>query len=326
MRYELPTQVKSSLATRAARLHHLLLHAIRNNWHDFTEAERATLRERHPRWVPTHPRFVRVTPTADNPEGIELNFEAGESFLYTHRQMIASVNVQLAALNEPALVPWSAIPAPDDADYPVPGRTSNGPANDIKSDAFYTVLQERVATVQTPEVLRANSLAAVGAYVESAIHDFLHGRWAAVSPGPMAAFPPLNPTNVNPVIPAQFDAPIVDWLGHPWSSHVNADFWKLHGWVDQVAEAWRVAQGLSGISWTDTWQGDLPADQQPDFSPNMLVADRLVHLHDHFEHGHHSAHNLMEVLKTINQFERCEIGFDYVIRRRVPIKPLKTSS
>ncbi len=326
MRYELPIEVKLSLATRGARLHHLLWHAIRNNWHDFSDPERDKLRQRHPGWVPPNPRFIKVAPTPDNPGGTEINFDGGESFLYMHRQMINSVNVQLAALNQPALVPWPTIPEIDDPDYPVPGRTPDGPETDVKSDAFLEVLKRRATNVLDPEVLRANDLSAVGAFVESAIHDFLHMRWASVSSGMMASFPRLDPANTEPSIPAQFDELHVDWLGHPYSSHVNSDFWRLHAWVDQVVEAWRIARGFSTISWTDTWEGDRPAVTQPDFSPRMPSSERLVRLHDHFEHGHHSNHDMMDVFKTLNQFEHCHIGFDYITEHQIPITPLKASS
>ncbi|HEX8913351.1 MAG TPA: hypothetical protein VF796_13405 [Humisphaera sp.] len=308
MRFELPTQVKQSLAARGVRLHHLLWHIVRDNWHDFSEAERNTLRQQHPRWVPNHARFVGSGGAA------QINPDAGESFLYMHRQMITSVNVQLAAAGLPAVMPWLSVPGLNDPDYPVPGRRPSGPADDPKSDAMLATLQERAAAVTDPEVLRQNPLALIGAYVESMVHDFLHMRFAAISPGVMASFPVTGPTNVTPNIPAEFDAPEADWLGHPWSSHVNSDFWKLHGWIDQVVEAWRVARGLDRITWTDTWEGDVPADGHGGHALGMVALTRAF---EHPGHHHQPSGELQTVLRTVTGFKTCHIGFDYVAKHNM---------
>ncbi len=307
MRYILPEIVKNKLAERSVRLHHLLWHTIRNSWHNFTEEEQETFRHHHPNWVPLRPRFVR------NPSGAErINPEAGEAFFYMHRKMLSSVNAQLAELNEPAIIGWQNIPGPNDADYPVPGRNNS---IWIKSDALYYELREKEERLRNPERLRGKPLAFIGVYVESSIHDLLHMRWAAESPAQMGEFPQFDPANINPTIDTVFDSPQIDWLGHPYSSHVNSDFWKLHAWCDQIVELWREANNLHSVTWTDTWVGN---------SPHSGGTHHLSthHEHDHFHHGHHSEHELIKVFKTLNSFKESHAEFDYVLKKKIPLPEL----
>ena len=324
MRYELPLPVKQRLADPATRLHHLLWHAIRDSWHVFTPQERSRLAASHPTWVPNHARFLSVPITPENPRGIAINPEAGESFLHMHRLMIEDVDRQLQALGEPALVPWPEIPDGADPEYPVPNRNAAGPPNDPKSDARLSILQNRARQVRDPEALRSVPLAALGAYVETRIHDWLHMRWAG-DPGEMADFPRFDRTNPDIEIPERFHPLTVDWLGDPYSSHVNSTFWKLHGWVDQTIEQWREANGLERIEWTDTWRGAVPEE---DAAPLLAVADAAMpahgggHGHGHGGgHGHHSGEDLMTVFRTINGFEECHASFSYAMEHRVGLPP-----
>lgn len=257
-RFDLPPGVRRTLATRDHRLHHFLWHLIRNSWHEVAPADRIAFGQRHPRWVPAQPR-VRV-----GPRGPELNPDCGEAFLYMHRRMLADVNAALAAEGAPAIVPWADIPDVTDPDYPVPGRRQAGPADDPKSDAALAELRQRAASVLQVDTLRQLPLARVGAYVEAAIHDVLHMRWAAEDPGPMDRFPrQVDPLDLAPVIDPALDDPAVDWLGHPYSSHVNRVFWALHGWVDTVITAWLRARNLTDVAWTDQWVGEMPSHAGP---------------------------------------------------------------
>ncbi|MDE0458239.1 MAG: hypothetical protein OXI15_13180 [Chromatiales bacterium] len=321
MRYKLPSSVRDSLAKKESRLHHLLWHAIRDSWHDFSESERETMQQAHPGWVPNIPRFTRVTPTSSNPNGIEINWDAGESFLYMHRRMIQDVNVQLLALGESSLVPWPSIPELDDPLYPVPNRRANGPDNDPKSDAHLEIMKARAAWVRDPATLQNNSLARIGAYIESAIHDFMHGRWEEL-PDVMDDFPELTPTNVNPEIEDKFNHPSVDYLGHPYSSHVNSVFWKLHGWIDEIIDMWRTASGVDTFEWTDTWSGDYPVRTQPEFVSGIQPLVNLERMHNRFSSGHHSWDTMLEVFRTINSFNKCHASFDYIKEMNIPIPEL----
>jgi hypothetical protein len=236
-----------------------------------------------------------------------------------HRQMLASVNAQLVAISQPQLVPWQNIPAPDDTEYPVPGRNST---TDKTDNFYYDDLLVRVEDLLNPVKLRGRSLAHTGALLESAIHDPLHRRWAAVSVGQMNNFPVLDPTIINPTISSVFDSSDVDWLGHPYSSHVNSDFWMLHGWCDQVIEQWRIANNLPDITWTDTWIGGLLHHEGLDFSSMDGMTEDPSHKHDHLKHDPHSERELMKVFKTLNSFNDCQIGFDYIVKNNIPLPEL----
>jgi len=320
MRYELPQSVRKNLAKPEVRLHHLLWHAIRNSWHEFTESERNKIRDNYPSWEPKIPRFIAV-PSPPNGNGVEINWTAGESFLYMHRKMISLVNKQLSAIGEPELVPWDDIPELDDPDYPVPDRVPDGDENEPKSDSHLALMKKRSAQVHTS--LRQVSLASLGAFIESAIHDFMHMRWAE-KPGIMNTFPLFNHTNLNIKIPSQFHEESVDYLGHPYSSHVNSTFWKLHGWIDKIIDHWRVENGLETIEWKDTWVGDMPADDEPvsteDSDSNPSVITKFM------SHGQHSETQLIEVFRMINEFENCHASFDYVRHKGIPIPALSDIS
>jgi len=73
--------------------------------------------------------------------------------------------------------------------------------------------------------------------MELGLHDWLHMRWASV---------PRDPSNGMPVpfarAPEDFAARWFeaqnDFLGDPFSSHVNPVFWHFHGWIDDRIEDW----------------------------------------------------------------------------------------
>ena len=322
MKYELPVSVKSNLAKKEVRLHHLLYHVVRNSWHLFTQSEKQTIINDYPEWEVKHPRFNRVQPTPQNPSGIEINYDAGESFLYMHRLMIQGVNAQLLAIGQPTLTPWCGIPETNNSDYPVPNRNpSTAPAdnNAPKSDAHLVIMKQRAAQMRDPQVLKNNTLSTIGAFVETFIHDYMHMRWTE-DPRIMADFPEFSPTNLNPKIDEKYYVPEADYLGHPYSSHVNSIFWKLHGWVDETIEHWRSAHGLSEVNWSDKWTGKMPPPEETDAIHHPEKA--LMSFHDHTEHGSHSFERMISVFKTLNSFKECNASFDYVIKNKFPEKVL----
>ncbi|HEY1081871.1 MAG TPA: hypothetical protein VGE29_06405 [Prosthecobacter sp.] len=328
MTYQLPIPVKTPLATREARLHHYLWHGIRNGWAFFTEAQKAALRAIAPGWVPNHARF-----NADE----SLNYGGGESFLYMHRRMIQSVNAQLTALGEPVLVPWADIPEADDTGYPVPGGNNSANTRDPKSVAGLARIKTLAQNILRPERLRTLSLSEFGTLIESYVHDPLHMRWAG-DEGVMADFPNPDPLVLNPTLDAKYDALDSDYLGHPYSSHVNSTFWMLHGWVDRCIDQWQTANGLSQIPWTDTWEGSPHSPPVPDVTPVLagLFSASVLAPHssaasvasaipppppgDHHDHGHSHGNleSLTKTFKLVNTFKECRIGFDYASRQPLP--------
>lgn len=325
MKYELPTAIKENLATREVRLHHYLWHGIRDNWHRFTDAHKQALKDRAPEGIPKHARFITTGPGEGD---IEVNYEGGESFLYMHRNMIQSVNLQLAAIDQPAIIPWENIPSLDDPDYPIPGGiTNDGDEYNPKTDANLALMQSIVRADLSPEALanEGMSLSQMGALIESFIHDFMHMRWADVDPGVMQNFPNPNPLDLNPVIDEQFNTISSDYLGHPYSSHVNSAFWILHGWIGAYIEKWLKAKGLTEVQWSDTWEGLRPAPPNMVLATNKNLGERLLAIHDHAHHNHGSWEKLLQVFKLINSFEDCHIGFDYISKARIKPKIFLTS-
>ncbi len=194
-----------------------------------------------------------------------------------HRRMIAAVDEVLAEVGQadyPRVSGWDPIPRPDDTDYPVPPAW---PTGDPDFDDFL----RRVKSPETfrdrflgwerqfsdPDVLRQWSLGELGARLEFSVHNQMHMRWSAE---PDAIRPDVDPTSPGD-IDTRWDDPSYDWLGDTYSSHVNPIFWKLHGWVDDRIEDWRLAHGLDEIEWTGTWVGNMPHGHEED-EPHALLA------------------------------------------------------
>ncbi|WP_418027935.1 hypothetical protein [Paenibacillus sp. JJ1722] len=50
--------------------------------------------------------------------------------------------------------------------------------------------------------------------------------------------------------------PSNDWLGSPFSSHVNNHFWKLHGWIEDRIIVWEDAHGTEA-NLSQGWDGSI---------------------------------------------------------------------
>lgn len=229
---KLPTDIVTMLATRDMREHH-------DNWHlvrrpDLLRREsaqrRAQLRSRG--WI---------APRAQGDSG------SGIDFLYMHRKMIEQVNAELARIADPQypqIEGWTHIPSdPVDPDWPVPdwpGAPSffTEAKSEAALDQYLQLASERYTN---EEWLATVTLDELGREIESGIHGWFHLRWSA---------PPWFTGD-----PAQqIDDPANDFLGDPYSSHVNEVFWKLHGWIDDRITQWEVASGEKA-DWQDAWDG-----------------------------------------------------------------------
>ena len=256
----LPQALVDYLAGRGVRQHHYLWHLVRGQWLDptgFTPAQRERIKQMG--WVP--PR------RAAGPDGVMLQNNSGEDFLYMHRQMIADANKVLADAgypDHPRIEGWHLIPRPDDADWPVPPQFDASlpfaaALNEAKSDTFFNT---RIAPLEQrytdPAYLSTVSLGEFGARLEFSIHNAMHLRWA----GQLPAYRLEDPADLTSV-DSRWDDPAYDWLADTYSSHVNAVFWKLHGWVDARIDDWVRANGGTGEPvWKGTWVG-------PDGHPHM---------------------------------------------------------
>jgi hypothetical protein len=95
----------------------------------------------------------------------------------------------------------------------------------------------------------------------------MHLRWAA-SPG--SSRPDPQPTEGD-TIGTEWDDPRYDFLGDTYSSHVNPIFWKLHGWIDDRIEDWKIANGVFGDNfWQGTWVGRMPGHEAGGTAHGML--------------------------------------------------------
>jgi hypothetical protein len=276
-----PAAVINQMATREHRIHHFLWHEVRNGWLFYDAATRSAISQLG--WEPPRPALRpgpggRRVPILDN--------ASGEDFLYMHRQMISQANAILSEVGDPEypqIEGWPAIPDPTDVEFPVPPAWATG---DADFDAFLQETKSGQYLSQTMRTwerdyrdrnwLAGRSLGELGALVEFTIHNRMHMRWCS-DPGEMR--PDVDAANAS-TIDTRWDAVSYDWLGDTYSSHVHPWFWRIHGWVDDCIEAWKVANGVTGrIAWTGTWVGKMPTHPAPHSLHAMLAGSG--HQHDH---------------------------------------------
>jgi hypothetical protein len=285
----LPTVVTTTMAMRAERMHHYLFHEVRNNWLSYSGAVQQQLTDLG--WAPPRPALdANGSPLRTN--------NSGEDFLYMHRQMITRVNgilAQAGSPDYPQIVGWDPVPAPGDADYPVPPvwDSSLQSLQEVKSDDFYTnriVVWEQQYT--DPNNLARWTLGELGSRLEFSIHNAMHRRWSSQ---PTRIRPPVDPTEMGATIPTAFDDPSYDFLGDTYSSHVNSIFWKLHGWIDDRIEDWKAANGVIGEPhWVGTWMGKM--EMPPMHSMEMLAG---VHLGFAAMHAPEHLQNTEQAMRVI---------------------------
>ncbi len=244
---DIPAALAERLASRRMRMYHALWHFVRNrpSWEGLPGAERQDLIDRG--WEP--PRF-------------EDEAGAGIDFLFMHRRMIEMVNHWARETSGHAghgsgahgardfVVGWLEIPWDHgDPVWPMPEVDIEAIEDPrlvevfrrAKDPATTNAYRERVDDeFANREWLRGQSLDGFGAALEVTIHGWMHMHWSTE--------PPPEPNSLDPAN---------DWLGSPFSSHVNKHFWKLHGWIDQRISAWADANG-EDADLSDGWEG--PAD------------------------------------------------------------------
>lgn len=237
---DIPDAARQRLASERVRMYHALWHLVRNEeeWTDMDAAQKAELVTQG--WTP--PRF-------------EGNDGGGIDFLYMHRRMIGMVNAWAAGedghhhgapMQAGGFVRgWREIPW-DHADpvwpMPVVDLTSDPRFPAIfgrsKEQAATAVYQRRVSEqFANREWLRSQTIDQFGTQLEFTIHGWMHMHWSPA--------PPANPNNLDASN---------DWLGSPFSSHVNRHFWKLHGWIDDRINAWEDARG-EAANLSGGWDG-----------------------------------------------------------------------
>ncbi|WP_460122267.1 pyoverdine maturation tyrosinase PvdP [Pseudomonas sp. S2_C03] len=230
------------------RLFHQLWHASRDKWHRLSEDKRDALRGIG--WQPG-PRGQERDARGDRKD----RNGSGIDFFFMHRHMLGT------ARSMQDLPSWSSFPMPQ----PELERDRQGfaryfdnhdgaalpPTWQAAEDTEYTQWVSDIKTAETyhsnfevwesryrdPRYLSKMTLGQFGSEVELGLHDWLHMRWASV---------PRDPSNGQPVpfardpadFAARWYAPENDFLGDPFSSHVNPVFWQFHGWIDDRLEDW----------------------------------------------------------------------------------------
>ncbi|MEB0223186.1 PvdJ/PvdD/PvdP-like protein [Pseudomonas sp. 10S4] len=230
------------------RLFHQLWHASRDKWHTLSDDKRDALRGIG--WQPgprDNERDARGARKDRNGSGVD--------FFFMHRHMLGT------ARSMQDLPSWQYFPLPqpelirDRAGFARyfdnHDGTSLPPTWLAEGDDEYTQWVADLKTAETyqsnfqvwesqyrdPQYLSKLTLGQFGSEVELGLHDWLHMRWASV---------PRDPSNGQPVplardlddFAARWFAPENDFLGDPFSSHVNPVFWHFHGWIDDRIEDW----------------------------------------------------------------------------------------
>ncbi|WLG43060.1 PvdJ/PvdD/PvdP-like protein [Pseudomonas sp. FP1740] len=230
------------------RLFHQLWHATRDKWHKLSNEQQGALRGIG--WQPGprgNERDARGPRKDRNGSGID--------FFFMHRHMLGT------ARSMQDLPSWSNFPMPQpelERDRQGFARyfdnhdgTALPPTWLAAEDTEYTQWVSDIKTAETyhsnfqvwesryrdPRYLSKLTLGQFGSEIELGLHDWLHMRWASV---------PRDPSNGQPVpfardpadFAARWYAPENDFLGDPFSSHVNPVFWHFHGWIDDRLEDW----------------------------------------------------------------------------------------
>jgi hypothetical protein len=230
------------------RLFHQLWHATRDKWHKLSEDQRGALRgigwQPGPRGEERDARGPRKDRNG-----------SGGDFFFMHRHMLGT------ARSMQDLPSWPSFPMPqpelerDRQGFARYFDNHDGTAlpptwlaaedteytrwvSDIKTaETYHSNFQVWESRYRDPRYLSKLTLGQFGSEIELGLHDWLHMRWASV---------PRDPSNGQPVPfardPADFSArwyaPENDFLGDPFSSHVNPVFWHFHGWIDDRLEDW----------------------------------------------------------------------------------------
>ena len=240
---DIPDAARTRLASERVRMYHAIWHFVRreDNWTGLEASQKDELVRQG--WTP--PRF-------ENQPG------AGIDFLYMHRRMIQMVNLWASGQNhhdhhgaapqaDVFVQAWRDIPWDhDDPVWPMPvvdlqsdprfprifGRSKDQVTTDFYRRRVFEALENR-------QWMRTQSLDQLGTEIEFTIHGWMHMHW---SPAPPADPNSLDESN--------------DWLGSPFSSHVNRHFWKLHGWIDDRIYGWEDARGEEA-DFSEGWDGPL---------------------------------------------------------------------
>ncbi|ETV26757.1 protein PvdP [Pseudomonas aeruginosa BWHPSA043] len=230
------------------RLFHQLWHASRDKWHRLSEKQRNALRGVG--WQPgplDRERDARGRHKDRNASGID--------FFFMHRHMLHTAR-SMQDLPSWRRLPLPGVPLAHDRVgflryFDNPDGCSVPPAwvavdddeytewlRGLKSDeGYHANFLVWESQYQDPEYLAKLTLGQFGSEMELGMHDWLHMRWASVTRDPSNGAPVMSDRVPSDFSPRWF-RPENDFLGDPFSSHVNPVFWSFHGWIDDRIEDW----------------------------------------------------------------------------------------
>ncbi|WP_437883871.1 pyoverdine maturation tyrosinase PvdP [Pseudomonas sp. LRF_L74] len=248
-------ELHARLVSPGMRLFHQLWHASRDRWHKIDEERRQAVRALG--WQTGPLGKERGARGKDRHEN-----GSGEDFLFMHRHMLQ----QARSLQD--LPSWPNLPAPRPylangiqafVDYHE-NRTgiSVPPAWEASGDDQFSQWVHYIksseghhanfelweAQYRDPEYLATLCLGELGSRIELGIHDWLHMRWASLPRDPNSGLPVVYARRPDDFAERWFE-PQNDYLGDPFSSHVNPVFWRFHGWIDDRIEDWFLAHEWS---------------------------------------------------------------------------------
>ncbi|MGG6352105.1 MULTISPECIES: twin-arginine translocation signal domain-containing protein [Pseudomonas] len=230
------------------RLFHQLWHASRDKWHNLDKDKQAALRGLG--WQPG-PRDQERDARGRHKD----RNGSGEDFFFMHRHMLRAAR----AIQD--LPSWARFPLPqpelerdrvgfasyfdnhDGTALPPTWLASDDAAytqwvRDIKTpDTFHGNFQVWESRYTDPHYLSTLTLGQFGSQMELGLHDWLHMRWASVPRDPSSGLPVPFARQPEDFAARWFEAEN-DFLGDPFSSHVNPVFWRFHGWIDDRIEDW----------------------------------------------------------------------------------------
>jgi hypothetical protein len=158
-------------------------------------------------------------------------------------------------------IPWNH----NDPTWPMPIWPGSTPRHKQVSQTRYW-RQAATGFYERDAWLRRVTLDQLGIELERGIHGWMHMHWSAPQPSQVLG------TRTSD-----------DWLGNPFSSHVNAAFWKLHGWIDDRIGQWERAS-RQRANFAGIWLGPFPshgASARPRASTRAGEAQQ--HRHDHVQ-------------------------------------------
>lgn len=240
----LPENVVNLFAARGHRLHHCLWHSLRDYWDNtniISEESKAAITSLN--WNPPRPsqRIVKNgwLPQILNGSGID--------FLFMHREMITEFDEAMKKDGKDPDVGWFLIPEPGkfpEFEVSPSWELSEGLEwlqrrfKALKSDEFYwSRIRWWDREFHDYSYLRTLTLGQLGSLIETSVHNDMHMRWASepFSPDSGKKYPEGRP---DKDINEKWDNPKYDYLGETYSSHVNAIFWRLHKWVNNIIDEW----------------------------------------------------------------------------------------